>query len=90
MGKIKVDGRCYPNQVNGRCYPNYSTEALGTEFDKYDWSLILSKDNPNEQLNLKYEYLLKTANKLCPIKGFHITKKRPAFLTNELLELIKE
>lgn len=38
---------------NGRYSPNYSTEALGTELDKYDWSLILSKDNPNEQLNYK-------------------------------------
>lgn len=37
-----------------------------------------------------YNILLEVADKLCPVKEFCITKRKPVYLTNEVIELIKE
>lgn len=34
--------------------------------------------------------MLEIADEICPIKNFSITKRKPTYITNEILEMIKE
>lgn len=69
---------------------NYNTDNLRIELAKMNWLLVLDESDPNTQWELMFKYFLKAANDLCPMKDFRVTNKRPAFLTDELFELINE
>lgn len=58
--------------------------------NKYDWLDIKSRNDPNDQWIMMFNILLEIANKMCPVKTFNITKNKPIYITNEILELIKE
>lgn len=86
--KIKLENKA--RTFRGRCYKNYNLDLLKLELNKVNWEEIKLESNPDIQWNLMHTHLVQIADKLCPKKMFYITKQRPAFLTTELLELIKE
>lgn len=71
---------------------NYT--QLGTDEFKYDllsmplYNIIL-EPNPERAWAIYYDIILKIAEKHCPPKLFTITKKKPPYITNEIIQLSK-
>lgn len=74
----------------GRCYTNYSLEVFEALINQINWSDIGREENPNLMWGLITLELLKIADLICPTKEFFVTKKRPIYFTEELVEYIKE
>lgn len=77
------------NRFFGRCYKNYSYELLKDSLNEENWMSVSRELNPDTQWNMMLTIFLKVADKLCPKKLFHITKHRPVYLTDVILEYIK-
>lgn len=73
-----------------RSYTNFSYEAFEAEINRVDWTSVKSELNPNKSWYLIFSEILRIADLLCPIKKFHITKLKPPYFTNEIIEYIKE
>lgn len=89
-----IKKKCRPSKkeknFTGRCYKNFKVETLRNELTKLDWTVIKYERDPNIQWNLMQEYLTKVADLICPLKTFKVTKYRPKYLTDEIIEIIKE
>lgn len=74
----------------GRNYKKYTVEALYLELDKIDWNRILQMKNPNDQWDAFFGYIISVVDKLCPLKTYNVTKTRPVYISDEILDRIKE
>lgn len=74
----------------GRSYLNYSLQAHERELRLIDWTNFKMEPNPDILWNTIQQILLDVSNTLCPIRKFNITRVRPVYFTNELVEMIKE
>lgn len=74
----------------GRCYKNYSYNAIEQCLNRENWTKVSRELNPNLQWNMMLDIFLRIADNLCPKKMYHVTKYRPVYLTDTIIEHIKE
>ena len=72
----------------GRTYRNYSKEILEDRINRQiDVNELLSLDDPCECWKSLYDSLVSIAEEIVPQKEYRIKKEKPAWLTDELLNL---
>ena len=72
----------------GRTYRNYTSDILHHKIDNnLNLDRILELEDPTECWNKLYESLVAIADEIIPKKEYKIKKEKPAWLTDELLNL---
>ena len=72
----------------GRTYRNYSKEILEDIINRrIDVNKLLSLDDPCDCWKSLYDSLVSIAEEIVPQKEYRIKKEKPAWLTDELLNL---
>ena len=74
----------------GRSYRNFDGERLREDLLGHDWTQFYSLGDPNEAWEYILEQFTPILDKMCPIRSFHIKNYRPDWVTQELLEQIKD
>lgn len=88
--KKKAKSEKKEHTFKGRCYKNLSHEFVEMELNNLDWESKLSMNDPNLQWNQMLNFFQHVADKVCPIKKFKVTKHKPVYVTNEILEYVAE
>ena len=55
-----------------------------------DWDISDNTLEPNKLWDIFYKNILKVLDQTCPMKSFSIKKYKEPWITNELLELMKD
>ena len=79
---IKID-------FKGRSYKNLSKETVEEMFSTIDWTSFAQND-VDTCWDFIFDNILVILDKLCPEKTFKFAKNRPTWLTNDLINLMKE
>lgn len=74
---------------SGRSYLNYRKEILHELLNSYNWGAYYASSDIDTAWDILYTVILKFANKLCPVKTFHIKRDRPPWFSDEITELSK-
>ena len=77
-------------EFKGRSYRNYNFDECVKILNTFDWSGFYDKTDPNDCWESMLQAITAMADKLCPIKTFKINKARPPWMTNEILEIMKD
>ena len=86
----KVKQKSDKSEFSGRSYRNYNSAVFSEALNRLDWTDFYNQENPNNIWRLFYENISKIIEQLCPLKKFKIKKYKEPWVTNELLELIKD
>ena len=74
----------------GRSYRNYAKEDLQEELLQYDWDQLYILEAPNQCWDCIEGRIRSYLDRTCPIKSFRINGVREPWVTNEILEEIKD
>ena len=74
----------------GRSYRNYDRNLLQNGLINADWNAFYNNQSPSDCWELMEEKIRSEINKMCPIKTFKVKEVREPWVTNELLEEIKD
>ena len=77
-------------KFTGRSYRRYDVDIFNNELATKPWNLFDEENNPNELWKKNCTYITNTLDHMCPMKLFSIKKYKEPWITNELLELIKD
>ena len=86
--KIKIKTEKIP--FKGRSYVNYDKDLILQRLSDYDWDEINELDNPTDMWNYLIQKIKEILNEMCPLKGFRVKNSGKPWITNELLEQIKD
>ena len=74
----------------GRSYRHYNRADFTKALNSADWRDFYKLDDPE----LAWEFILKSVttilDRMCPVKSFQVKNYRPDWITNELIEQIKD
>ena len=89
---IKKKQRDIPTKTTfeGRSYRNYDCELLSERLDEHDWNRFYIEAVPNILWDIMLNNIETTLNEICPLRTFRIKKYKEPWITQELLELIKD
>lgn len=89
---IRKKARTKIKRTNFRCrtFNNYVKVDFQQDLVNYDWSELFEIECPNQAWLLLYGVILEFANKHCPFRQFTSKRELPEWLTNEILEFLKE
>ena len=74
----------------GRSYRNYNCEQFVNNLNQQDWTEFNSATDPNLLWNIFYSHTTISIEQMCPLKNFKIKKFKDMWISDEILELIKE
>ena len=74
----------------GRSYKNYDEVLFAQKLLYCDWQPIDDMDNPSDIWNYLVKNIKKILDKMCPLKGFKVRNSNKPWISNELLEHIKD
>ena len=74
----------------GRTYRNFDREVFKNKLRKFDWSGFYDLRETNEAWNFVYNKIVAVLDTMWPIGSFHIKNYRPDWMTDDLIELIKD
>ena len=74
----------------GRSYRNYIKEDLQTELINLDWAPFYNAQDPEWCWEFLEGVITKHLDKTCPLKKFRVNEVREPWVTNEILEEIKD
>ena len=77
-------------EFEGRSYKNYVREELQRGLVQEDWRLFYEARDPSECWEILEVKLRGYLDKTCPIKKFKVKEAREPWVTNEILEQIKD
>ena len=73
----------------GRQYKNYNPITFANNLKTQDWQNLYDQDSVNCQWSIMYDRIVAEADKQCPIKEFEFNYHKPPYLTNALLDQIR-
>ena len=82
LHKIKTD-------FSGRSYKNLDVDQLTNMLNGFDWTGFPNMDIDGGW-NVMFDRIKDTINVLCPTKNFKFSNEKPAWLTNDIIILMKE
>lgn len=88
--KKKDRERTESNFVLGRSYRDLKEDSYIEDMKKIDVEDLFSDSDPNIVWDKMKSHFLEVANKHCPLRRLKVTINRPSFVTDELLELIRD
>ena len=77
-------------KFQGRSYVNYNKDQLETLLRDKNWEQFYNCDNPDTLWEMFLDPITKAIDNMCPIKTFLCKKYKEPWLSQELLELIKD
>ena len=77
-------------EFKGRSYRNFDKEIFHKKLRQKDWEELSCIDDPTIAWDLIQEHITSVIDDMCPIRGFKIKNYRPDWMTNELIEQIKD
>ena len=77
-------------KFKGRTYRNYSQEQFQRAIRAYCWDDFLELKNPEECWKVLLHRITEIADTMCPIKNYSVKEKRDPWITNEILEKLKD
>lgn len=86
--KLKLEKKTLT--FRGRNYKVYSVDRLALELDKFDWKKIERMSDPNTMWESMLQIFMKVADIICPFTDYRITRTKPVYISNEILEYTKE
>ena len=86
--RIKISkGRC---TFTGRSYRNYNKNNFQQNIHDAEWNAFNSDNTVTGKWNCLLEIIRKNIDKMCPLKVFKIKKEKEPWISNQLIELIKD
>ena len=77
-------------EFQGRSYVNYNRDMMRQILNTYDWTEFYGGDDPNILWQLFLRNTIMAIETMCPIKTFKVKRYKEPWITQELLELIKD
>ena len=77
-------------KFEGRSYRSFKQEAFREALLELDWREFYSAKDPGTAWNFIATSITQILDTMCPVRSFHIKNYRPSWITNELLEQIKD
>lgn len=77
-------------KFSGRSYHDFNEDEFCLDLEAADWTLFDQAMNPDTAWDIMYSILLKIVDSHCPVKDYHISKKRPAYITPEIVALSQD
>ena len=77
-------------KFSGRSYRQYDTDVFANEFMNQNWDVFDQTTDPNLLWEIFCEKIVTILDRQCPMKTFSIKQYKEPWITNELLELIKD
>ena len=74
----------------GRSYKNYNKNTFCENLTRLDWNEYYACNNPNNAWKFMVNHIVYTLDKMCPLKGFKIAQEKEPWISNEILEIIKD
>ena len=74
----------------GRSYRDYDIHKFHENLDNQNWNLFEITDNPDLLWDYMLENIQNSIDDICPLKTFKIKKYKEPWISQELLELIKD
>lgn len=71
----------------GRDYSQLSTDEFKQNLESMPLYEIFAEPNPEIAWDIYYNIIMKIIDKHCPTRMFTITKKKPPYITNEIIQL---
>ena len=89
---VKKKKKDIPTKSNfqGRSYRNYDSRKLFELLDIQNWELFFQNDDPDVLWDIMMNSINVALDQLCPKKIFKIKKYKEPWISQELLELIKD
>ena len=77
-------------EFKGRSYRKYEKERFQNELRSADWDEYYRSDNPEKAWDFLFEQITTVLDKMCPLRKFKIKNYRPEWMSDELIEQIKD
>ena len=77
-------------EFRGRSYRNFDKRAFQNELAEINWPKFYEIDEVNKAWEFLLTQITTILDKMCPIRTFRIKNYRPDWVTNELIEQIKD
>ena len=74
----------------GRSYRNYNKDLFTSKLLAIDWDSYYELDSPGQAWDFLLKSLEVILDEMCPVRTFKVKNYRPDWITNELLEQIKD
>ena len=74
----------------GRTYKNYNKELFSERLTSKDWTDYYTIDDVDRLWSILYDCINQEADVMCPWRNYKIAKAKDPWITNELLEMIKD
>ena len=77
-------------EFKGRSYRNFDKGAFQMNLLEKDWNEFYNLDSPKLAWDLMQKHITSVLDEMCPIRTFRIKNYRPDWMSNELIEQIKD
>ena len=77
-------------EFRGRSYSKFDENIFKNLMRNIQWENHLVKDNPNETWNRVIKIVEECIDKMIPVKRFRFAKSKPEWISNEIIELLKD
>ena len=76
--------------LKGRSYRHFDRVAFRKALSELDWNEFYGLSDPEVAWNFVYTGITSVLDRMCPVREFQVKNYRPNWVTNELLEQIKD
>ena len=90
LKKKDKHGEKLGQQFEGRSYRNYNKQSFSDNILASDWSPFYNAPDPSKAWDEMLSNIVKEADKMCPVRKFRIRNNKPCWLTNKLIEQMKD
>ena len=77
-------------RFEGRSYRLYNKQEFINNITSKNWKFFFDASDPTEAWNEMLNIITEEANRQCPVRSFKIRNTKPSWLTNELIEQMKD
>ena len=77
-------------EFQGRSYRNFDKSTFRKDLTNHDWGCFYSLTDVGEAWDHLLNRIILTLDAMCPVRTFKIKNYRPEWITNELVEQIKD
>ena len=86
----KVHTRKCSIEFKGRSYRNFNENKFTTDFQNLNWDDFEAEESPDKLWDIYKENIKKVFDPKCPIKNFKIARDRDPWVSDELINEIKQ
>ena len=77
-------------QFTGRSYRLYDKQVFMDNLSARSWGSFYNADDPTQAWQEMLDIFMQEAEKMCPVRQYTIRNSKPPWLTNELIEQMKD